>query len=173
MVLTELLQNAVDHGFPEGSSGGDVVVQLNPADDHLNIRVINDGRGLDSQFELNKATGLGLSIVRTLVTTELAGSILMRAGTPEDFASAGLGRSAQGCRHRRRPHGADLTTGRRVRRLLCDGRRTAGEAPAALPRRCRPRSRSPGWSPRRSRGSRVAQGTAAQTSLARAICNSA
>jgi two-component sensor histidine kinase len=28
VVLTELLQNAVDHGFPEGSSGGDVVVVL-------------------------------------------------------------------------------------------------------------------------------------------------
>lgn len=96
VVLTELLQNAVDHGFPEGSSGGDVVVQLNPADDHLNVRVINDGRGLDSRFELNKATGLGLSIVRTLVTTELAGSIVMRAGMPEDFAAAGLGEQPKG-----------------------------------------------------------------------------
>ena len=36
--------------------------------------MINDGRGLDPSFELNKATGLGLSIVRTLVTTELAGT---------------------------------------------------------------------------------------------------
>ena len=96
VVLTELLQNAVDHGFPEGSTGGDVVVQLNPTDDQLNIRVINDGRGLDSQFELNKATGLGLSIVRTLVTTELAGSIAMRAGMPEDFAAAGLGDQPKG-----------------------------------------------------------------------------
>ncbi len=96
VVLTELLQNAVDHGFPEGSSGGDVVVQLNPTEDHLNIRVINDGRGLDSHFELNKATGLGLSIVRTLVTTELAGSIVMRAGMPEDFAAAGLGEQPKG-----------------------------------------------------------------------------
>jgi two-component sensor histidine kinase len=96
VVLTELLQNAVDHGFPEGSSGGDVVVQLNPTEDHLNIRVINDGRGLDSQFELNKATGLGLSIVRTLVTTELAGSITMRPGMPEDFAAAGLGDQPKG-----------------------------------------------------------------------------
>ncbi len=96
VVLTELLQNAVDHGFPEGSSGGDVVVQLNPTEDHLNIRVINDGRGLDSRFELNKATGLGLSIVRTLVTTELAGSITMRAGMPEDFAAAGLGDQPKG-----------------------------------------------------------------------------
>ncbi|MEO8264123.1 MAG: histidine kinase N-terminal domain-containing protein [Ilumatobacteraceae bacterium] len=96
VVLTELLQNAVDHGFPEGSSGGDVVVQLNPTDDQLNIRVINDGRGLDSHFELNKATGLGLSIVRTLVTTELAGTIGMRAGMPEDFEAAGLGDQPKG-----------------------------------------------------------------------------
>ncbi len=96
VVLTELLQNAVDHGFPEGSTGGDVVVQLNPTDDQLNIRVINDGRGLDSRFELNKATGLGLSIVRTLVTTELAGTIVMRAGMPEDFAAAGLGDQPKG-----------------------------------------------------------------------------
>ncbi len=96
VVLTELLQNAVDHGFPEGSTGGDVVVQLNPTEDQLNIRVINDGRGLDSHFELNKATGLGLSIVRTLVTTELAGSIVMRAGMPEDFEAAGLGDQPKG-----------------------------------------------------------------------------
>ena len=96
VVLTELLQNAVDHGFPEGSSGGDVVVQLNPTDDQLNIRVINDGRGLDSHFELNKATGLGLSIVRTLVTTELAGTIVMRAGMPEDFEAAGLSDQPKG-----------------------------------------------------------------------------
>jgi two-component sensor histidine kinase len=96
VVLTELLQNAVDHGFPEDSNGGDVVVQLNPTEDQLNIRVINDGRGLDSNFELNKATGLGLSIVRTLVTTELAGTIVMRAGIPEDFAAAGLGDQPKG-----------------------------------------------------------------------------
>ena len=96
VVLTELLQNAVDHGFPEGSSGGDVVVQLHPTADQLDIRVINDGRGLDSHFELNKATGLGLSIVRSLVTTELAGSIVMRAGMPEDFEAAGLGDQPKG-----------------------------------------------------------------------------
>src|SRR4030095_12982973 len=77
VVLTELLQNAVDHGFPEGSDGGDVVVQLahETGPDQrpmLRIRVINDGMGLDRAFQLDNATGLGLSIVRTLVTTELA-----------------------------------------------------------------------------------------------------
>jgi two-component sensor histidine kinase len=90
VVLTELLQNAVDHGFPEGSSGGDVVVHLEHADGRLHIRVINDGVGLDSGFELGDATGLGLSIVRTLVTTELDGTITMRGGTAEDFTAVGL-----------------------------------------------------------------------------------
>jgi two-component sensor histidine kinase len=96
VVLTELLQNAVDHGFPEGSDGGDVVVQLANDTDVLRIRVINDGRGLDRAFQLGDAKGLGLSIVRTLVTTELAGTIEMRAGTSADFESAGLGERPKG-----------------------------------------------------------------------------
>jgi two-component sensor histidine kinase len=90
VVLTELLQNAVDHGFPEGSDGGTVVVQLGGTDEEIHLKVINDGRGLDPQFDLEGATGLGLSIVRTLVTTELNGSISMRAGSPEDFESVGI-----------------------------------------------------------------------------------
>ena len=91
VVLTELLQNAVDHGFPEGSTGGDVVVVLHHEEGNLGITVVNDGRPLEPGFELNTATGLGLSIVRTLVTTELDGTITMRLGQPEDFAAVGLG----------------------------------------------------------------------------------
>ncbi|MEZ5272539.1 MAG: sensor histidine kinase [Ilumatobacteraceae bacterium] len=96
VVLTELLQNAVDHGFPEGSGGGDVVVVLEHQDGQMHIRVVNDGRSLDPDFELNRATGLGLSIVRTLVTTELDGTITMRAGEPEDFTAVGLGDHPRG-----------------------------------------------------------------------------
>jgi len=90
VVLIELLQNAIDHGFPEGSSGGDVVVQLSRNAGVLSIAVVNDGVGLDPTFELNKATGLGLSIVRTLVTTELGGSIVMRPGMRSDFEAVGI-----------------------------------------------------------------------------------
>ncbi len=90
VVLIELLQNAIEHGFPEGSDGGDVVVQLGRAGRMLSIGVINDGAGLDPAFELNRATGLGLSIVRTLVTTELGGTIVMRAGTKSDFEAVGI-----------------------------------------------------------------------------------
>jgi len=96
VVLIELLQNAIDHGFPEGSAGGDVVVELSRNGAVLTIAVINDGVGLDPGFELNKATGLGLSIVRTLVTTELGGTIMMRSGTKADFEAVGINDARDG-----------------------------------------------------------------------------
>lgn len=92
VVLTELLQNAVDHGFPEGSGGGDVAVVLGHDDGHLELRVIDNGRGVEPGFELDNATGLGLSIVRTLVTTELNGTITMRPATTDDLGSVSIDR---------------------------------------------------------------------------------
>ncbi|MFA5774255.1 MAG: histidine kinase N-terminal domain-containing protein [Ilumatobacteraceae bacterium] len=80
VVILELLQNAVEHAFPEGSIGGSVIVSLSHDDHSLGVQVLDNGAGLPADFELSKATGLGLSIVRTLVTTELAGSIQMRRG---------------------------------------------------------------------------------------------
>ena len=90
VVLTELLQNAVDHGFPEGSGGGSVVVLLENRGDELRLCVTDDGRGVEGSFRLEDATGLGLSIVRTLVTTELNGSIEMRPLGAADAERAGL-----------------------------------------------------------------------------------
>ena len=99
VVLTELLQNAVDHGFPEGSGGGDVQVGLSQRDRNLTVRVVDNGRGVDPSFDIDQAKGLGLSIVRTLVTTELNGTIDIRPATSDDLAGAGLGDGAS------RPHG--------------------------------------------------------------------
>jgi two-component sensor histidine kinase len=90
VVLTELMQNAVDHGFPEGSAGGRVVVSLSNDGEELSIDVIDDGRGLEPSFTIESATGLGLSIVRTLVTTELNGTITMRPAKPVDLEIVGL-----------------------------------------------------------------------------------
>ena len=91
VVLTELLQNAVDHGFPEGSGGGSVIVRLENTGNELQLSVIDDGRGVDGSFRLEDATGLGLSIVRTLVTTELNGPISMRPLTADDRRARRVG----------------------------------------------------------------------------------
>ena len=91
VVLTELLQNAVDHAFVgDRQHPGNVVIALATDAVNLSVRVIDDGAGLPEGFTLDGATGLGLSIVRTLVTTELAGSIAMEAATPDDLRSAGI-----------------------------------------------------------------------------------
>jgi hypothetical protein len=63
-----------------------VVVQLSNADGQLHLSVVDNGRGVESGFRLEDATGLGLSIVRTLVTTELDGRISMRPLTADEAA---------------------------------------------------------------------------------------
>ena len=90
VVLTELLQNAIDHGFPEGAGGGNVVVGLGSDDESLSVTVTDDGRGIEPDFDLSAAKGLGLSIVRTLVTTELDGTIEMRPAHPDELEAVGL-----------------------------------------------------------------------------------
>ena len=53
--------------------------------------VARDGPGREEQVDLHlRALGLGLSIVRTLVTTELGGTIVMRAGTKAQFEAVGI-----------------------------------------------------------------------------------
>ncbi|MCU0267420.1 MAG: PAS domain-containing sensor histidine kinase [Acidimicrobiales bacterium] len=78
VVLTELLQNVVDHAFPPEIEPGTIRVEFDNDGRSLSLDVIDDGVGLPEGFSLDVATGLGLTIVRTLVTTELEGTIDMR-----------------------------------------------------------------------------------------------
>ena len=55
-------------------------VEIKREGDTLRLDVVDDGVGLPGGFELEKSTGLGLSIVRTLVTTELSGTITVSNG---------------------------------------------------------------------------------------------
>ena len=75
MVLTEVLQNAVEHGF--GEESGTIVVSANRLVGRLHVTIEDDGKGLPAGFELDGSTSLGLSIVRTLVESELGGQIEM------------------------------------------------------------------------------------------------
>jgi two-component sensor histidine kinase len=84
LVVTELLQNAAEHAFGEGEPGTiELVAERDGAD--LVVRVRDDGQGLPPDFDPDGGDGLGLEIVRTLVASELGGSI--RMGTPEGLPS--------------------------------------------------------------------------------------
>ena len=71
MVLTEVLQNAVEHGFGHGT--GAILVTAERLVGRLRVGVEDDGAGLPADFDLDASTNLGLSIVRTLVESELDG----------------------------------------------------------------------------------------------------
>jgi two-component system, sensor histidine kinase PdtaS len=77
VVLNELMQNAVDHAFPTGTTDARVDVLLGRDDGQVDIEVRDNGAGLPDQFTLDGSRGLGLSIVQALVTSELQGSIEM------------------------------------------------------------------------------------------------
>jgi two-component system, sensor histidine kinase PdtaS len=79
MVLTEVLQNAVEHGF--GGGAGVITLTARRLVGRLWVTVEDDGRGLPAGFDLEESTSLGLSIVRTLVESELGGQLQVGAGT--------------------------------------------------------------------------------------------
>jgi two-component system, sensor histidine kinase PdtaS len=79
MVLTEILQNSVEHAF--GDDHGKIVVTAQQLVGRLHVTVEDDGAGLPEGFDLDTSTSLGLSIVRTLVESELDGILEMGAGT--------------------------------------------------------------------------------------------
>ncbi|NPD05768.1 PAS domain-containing protein [Nocardioides sp. zg-1308] len=88
MVLTEVLQNAVEHGYTgashadgSGPAAGRVVVTARRIVGRLHMVVEDDGRGLPGGFDLDTSTQLGLSIVRTLVESELGGVLEIGPGS--------------------------------------------------------------------------------------------
>ncbi|MGI9085536.1 MAG: sensor histidine kinase [Aeromicrobium sp.] len=89
MVLTELIQNATEHAFGGADrggadgGGGRLTIAVNRIRDRLRLRVSDNGAGMPSGFEpsaVGTAQSLGLSIVSTLVESELGGSLTFEQG---------------------------------------------------------------------------------------------
>jgi two-component sensor histidine kinase len=77
MVLTELVQNAAEHAF--AGRPGHVEIEVARTEPGWQVTVSDDGHGLPEDFDLETSSSLGLSIVRTLVESELGGSIEISA----------------------------------------------------------------------------------------------
>ncbi len=86
MVLTEALQNAVEHGYGGDVPEGTITVRPARLVGRLRVVVDDDGAGLPDGFDLDSSTTLGISIVRTLVESELGG--LLEVGDRPDGPGA-------------------------------------------------------------------------------------
>ncbi len=90
IVLNELVQNAVDHGFGGGEATtghNEIVVRISRAGSELRVSVTDNGVGMpDGPLQ----EGLGLTLVRTLVEHDLGGRLVHRSapgGTTVELAT--------------------------------------------------------------------------------------
>jgi two-component sensor histidine kinase len=74
LVLSELLQNAVEHG-----AATTIHIDVRRGPDVVDLYVLDDGRGLPEGFDLEESDRLGLQIVRSLVSGEMRGSFTLRS----------------------------------------------------------------------------------------------
>ncbi len=85
VVVTELVQNAIDHGADVDAP---VVVRLGGSRRELAVVVEDGGPGVAEGFSLDRDAGLGLTIVRTFVVHDLGGTISFgRAGDEEPYGT--------------------------------------------------------------------------------------
>ncbi len=92
LVLAELLHNAVQHGLaqPGGPATGTLEVTACRDSDRLAVTVADNGAGFPDGFDAERATSLGLQIVRTLVVGELGGTLCISARSDGAGASVRL-----------------------------------------------------------------------------------
>ncbi len=74
LVINELVQNALEHGF-EHRERGQIELVLTDGGDSVKLEICDDGEPLSAEFDFGNTTSLGLQIVRSLVQADLRGEI--------------------------------------------------------------------------------------------------
>lgn len=90
VVLTELMQNAVEHGLAGPGRAPAVRMRFGDVGNVLEVELIDEGVGVPADFDIAAQSGLGLTIVRSLVENDLAGSITIERATPEGGTRAAI-----------------------------------------------------------------------------------
>lgn len=78
LVLTELITNAVEHGY-EGRSEGHITISVGRSGKDLHVVVEDDGNGMDHEesngMARSSGSGLGTQIINTFVTNDFGGTV--------------------------------------------------------------------------------------------------
>jgi two-component sensor histidine kinase len=77
LILTELLSNAIEHGFPQNAQG-QVEVRLAQAGAAVRLTVKDNGPGLPPGFDVAHTDTLGLKLVDRLAKRDLGGRLSVR-----------------------------------------------------------------------------------------------
>ena len=77
LILNEMVQNAVEHGFAIADNG-EILVRLTELPEHWLLEVRNDGDPLAPDFDPQKSRDLGLQIIETLTRGDLNGEFTLK-----------------------------------------------------------------------------------------------
>jgi two-component sensor histidine kinase len=80
LIVNELLQNAVEHGFGARTEGI-VSITLEDLGTEMRVEIADDGQGLPPDFSMGEYGSLGLQIVQTLVRDDLKGRFTLVNGS--------------------------------------------------------------------------------------------
>jgi two-component sensor histidine kinase len=92
LILNELLQNAVEHGFGDGSDEGHIAIALAEDAHQVRLSVANDGTSLPDNFDFRKVDSLGLQIVDSLVRGDLQGKFTLSKEDDKTVAAISFGK---------------------------------------------------------------------------------
>jgi two-component sensor histidine kinase/PAS domain-containing protein len=95
LVINELVQNAVEHGYGHRKSGR-VAVDLQDDGTEVTISVDDDGVGLPEAFDMAQTGSLGLQIVQSLVQSDLKGNFELNSRDNGVSAVVTFPKQAQG-----------------------------------------------------------------------------
>ncbi len=87
LILNELVQNAVEHGFGPGSDKGHIFITLKEEAHTILLNVSNNGTPLPEGFNLRRTDSLGLQIVTSLVHGDLQGKFTLTHENGETLAA--------------------------------------------------------------------------------------
>lgn len=79
LILNEMLQNAIEHGF-EGRSSGRLDVSFKLIDSNYELTIRDDGIGLPEGIDLFNNKSLGLKIIKTMAESDLHGRFILQNG---------------------------------------------------------------------------------------------
>jgi len=78
LIINELISNSLKYAFPEDRTG-EITVRLRKLDNKLELVAMDDGVGMPNGLDWKNASTLGLTLVRTLVESQLDGSVDMES----------------------------------------------------------------------------------------------
>ncbi len=84
LVVTELVANSLEHGLV-GEKRGKVSVKFIEGGEQYQLCIQHTGEGLSPDFEFEQDSGLGLRLVKKIISTQLGGELILKIGEPAKF----------------------------------------------------------------------------------------